>query len=108
MNDGHREAIRIINHYIYGGDTRVVLNTDSLYFTQRSYSISAGKDLIDLMQGAHSESAISIIERYMKLMDEYIELSRDNSIIYSIKYDFATYVLDSLIAYRENRKENQT
>ena len=108
MTDEHREAIRIIKRYMYDADRQMGLNSESGSFIQKSYSKSAGMDLIDRIQENQSKSVFTIIEQYQKLMDKYTVLNSRQSIIFSIKHDFATYILDELIMYKElRRKENQ-
>lgn len=87
-------AINAINRYMY---PMFDVDRDS---AQHIYSLEAAEELKDLILNSHCGSTFDIVDDYRTRMDlESLRPAADR-IIYSIKYDFATYVLDELLPPR--------
>lgn len=91
--------IRILREYAYEGHYRHgVIFDRSPEFLDEYYSKQAALDLIDLIMDNKKKRPMEIVEAYRFKMDQYSTINTEFGIIYSIKYDFATYILDRLIA----------
>lgn len=91
--------IRILREYAYDGHYRSdVVFDKSPEFLDEYYSRQAALDLIEEIMDHKSQRAIDTVENYRFKMDQYATTNPVFGIIYSIKYDFATYILDRLIA----------
>lgn len=73
------------------------MDQDSLQYL---YSLEAAEELRDLILSNRVGSTFYIVDDYRTRMDlESLKPSADR-IVYSIKYDFATYVLDELLPFK--------
>ena len=90
-----RKAINAINRYIY---SMFKVDNDS---PQHVHSLEAAEELRDLILGNNVGSTFDIVDDYRTRMDMACLRSTTTTdrIIYSIKYDFATYVLDELLPF---------
>lgn len=61
------------------------------------YSKQAAEDLLDAIMSNPRKPLIDIVEDYRDQMDDYSCMNNGFGIIYSIKYDYATYILDCLL-----------
>lgn len=91
--------IRILREYAYEGHYHHDIMFDkSPEFLDEYYSRQAALDLIEEIMDHKSQRPIDTVENYRFKMDKYSTMNPDFGIIYAIKYDFATYILDRLIA----------
>lgn len=99
MSDQQKYIIRILREYAYAGHYRhEVVFDKSPEFLDEYYSRQAALDLIDLILDFKDRRLMDLVESYRFKMDRYSTMNGEFGIIYSIKYDFATYILDRLIA----------
>lgn len=91
MSQERIKAINAINRYIY---PMIDVNQDSL---QYQCSLEAAEELKELILSNRVGSTFDIVDDYRTRMDLESLRPAADSIVYSIKYDFATYVLDELL-----------
>lgn len=96
MNKQSKYAIRILHEQAYSDEQP--FNDYSPEFMNAYYSKQAALDLLELVMDNKQRCPVDIVEEYRNKMDRYSLMDHPGSIIYSIKYDYATYVLDRLIA----------
>lgn len=97
MDAKRRDIIRELQQTICDG--RPVLNP--MIGVERTmqicYTKQAAEDLLDEIMSKPREPVQSIVEAYWNRMDEYSCVDNGFGIIYSIKHDYATYILDCLL-----------
>lgn len=99
MINKRKHIIRVLRGEAYKGSYRCNFMFDkSPEFLDEYYSRQAALDLLDLVMSGDEYNLMNIVEDYRDKMDRYSTMSEKFGIIYSIKYDFATYILDRLIA----------
>lgn len=99
MNDKYKHILRVLREYVYNGTCLCNMSFNkSPEFLDEYYSKQAALDLIELIMDNKKKRPMEVVEEYRSKMDKYSTMNSEFGIIYSIKYDFATYILDRLIA----------
>lgn len=91
------KAIKIIQQYLDELNMRRIDKYRSESFEQRSYSMSAAENLLELLENDNITPPIILIEDFIGRMDDYACVSKVNSIIFSVAYDTALCILDMIL-----------
>lgn len=98
MCEAKKIAIQVVQDYIRALERTpgVIEGWQTRYLSQRSYAKTAAYDILDLLRDT-DEPPLVVIERYRDKMNDYACLNSFGSIMFSVAYDTAESIIDSLI-----------
>ena len=97
MNKANIMAIQIVRNYISRLERQPMGYWRSSEFAQLSYSKSAARDLLNLLQDKTDTPPLVVIEEYRDKMNDYSCLNPMWSFMHSVAADTADSIIDELI-----------
>ena len=97
MNTANKTAIQIVKDYIPELERYEDLWWRSSEFAQWSYSKTAAKEILELLEKDTNTPPLVVIEEYRDKMNNFACLNPKWSIMYSVAADIAEYMIDELI-----------
>lgn len=98
MNKANEMAIQIVTEYISRLERQPMGYWRSSEFAQLSYSKSAAREVLRLLQHNKELPPLVVIEEYRDKMNDYSCLNSVWSIMYSVAADTASSIVDELIS----------
>ncbi len=96
MEEAKERMLRMIYDYINEAP-EVISCIRSHDFAQRSYSNWAAKELLRYIESRKSYPPLLALEDFKDRMDKYSCLNPNTSYIFSVAYDMAEYVINSIL-----------
>jgi len=97
----NRQIELAITNYIYEKIPEPEKHWSKFYFSQRSYSRWAAKEILEILHKNQDKSPIEMVENFMKTMEDFSCTDDKNwkdGFIFSVAHDVASDILDILIA----------